>query len=203
MSRINFAHEVKIILLTQDKKLWDKISPMTDESRGQKSLSIMNIAQFLTVLPCFSALSFSNLCLSYYRQKVGKDSVKVVILTCTMVVLITFSLSASSDSWYALFCSAIMNSQAILSCCRERERERERETEREKRERERETERVLKNDYTMSQTFKETIVEHTPLLVSPSPAVRGVPLWQLSELSSNHQGSSLLKITWHNGAKMN
>ena len=158
----------------------------------------MNSTQFLTILACFSsssALSFSNLCLSYYRQKVGKDSVKVVILSCTMVVLIIFSLSASSDSWYALFCSAIMNSQAILSCCRKRERKRKREREREY--------WKMSQYYTMSQTFKETIVEHTPLLVSPSPAVRGVPLRQLSGLSSNHQGLSLLKITWHNGAKMN
>ena len=77
-----------------------------------------------------------------------------------------------------------MDSRASLSCCSgERERERER----------------CQNTIERGQYLKVYYYYvYTPLLASLSRAVRGVPPRQLSEWSSEHQGSSLLFNTTYN-----
>ena len=149
----------------------------------------MNNTQVLTILACFSsssALSFSNLCLSY-NIIVGKDSVKVVNLTCTRVPFLCLH-----PATLGTLCSVQQSWTLELSClAAERERERE---------------RVLRNvttPYNVTKVHKLFLSTHLFLYLPLQLHV----MFLYSSYQGCHQSIKVClswkQYNYHNGTKMN
>ena len=149
----------------------------------------MNNTQVLTILACFSsssALSFSNLCLSY-NIIVGKYSVKVVNLTCTRVPFLCLH-----PATLGTLCSVQQSWTLELSClAAERERERE---------------RVLRNvttPYNVTKVQRNYSWAHTSSCISLSSCTLCSSTAVIRVVIKASRFVSPENNNYHNGTKMN